>query len=380
MSDVVVSAEELDRRIIQPAAFVADSQAFIDVRLPDSQGKSNFSMIGPGVSQNPHQHINVREPHGFNVGAAGMPAGTVNNQHLHYTAEVFVSLGGEWEFRIGVDLEQRFEASGRFVLSVPTWIYRGFRNIGGDDRLLYAVLGGDDTGGIQWSPKVLQQAAATGLYLKRDNTLLDTTAGDVVDETIELIPPMSETDVDNLRRYDDQELIGRLIHENDVIWSDRALLDSMLPGHRSYLAPIIGWGMTMDRNQEPPIVNPHTFTMEWLRVPPGNSVSGHRHGETQVLLPASPGWELVLNRDEDELARELERGAVVSVPRNAWRSFRNTGDGDAHMIVVNGGDTRVHLEWPATTAAAADRAGYAVDAGGYLAEKHLVLSRYPVVV
>ncbi len=376
----LMTAEDLAQRVIRPHDFVADVQAFIDVRLPDSQGKSNYSMIGPGVSQNPNQHINLREPHGFNVGAAGMPPGTVNNQHLHYTAEVFVSMGGEWEFRVGVDLEQTFSASGRFVLSVPTWIYRGFRNLGADARLLYAVLGGDDTGGIQWSPKVLQQAAATGLYLKADNTLLDTSAGEVLDESVRLIPPMAETEVADLRHYSDAELLARLVHEDDLAWSDHALLDAVLPGHRSSLAPVIGWGMTMDRDHEPPIYNPHTFTMEWLRVAPGNEVGTHRHSESQVLMVASEGWELEVNRGDDRVRTAIEEGAIVSVPPGVWRRMRNTGDTDAHMLVVNGGDTRVRLEWAPDIVAAASDAGFVVDAGGFIAKKHLVLARHPAVV
>lgn len=380
MSNDVVTRDEIDRRVIQPEAFVADTRAFIDVRLPDSQGKSNYSMIGPGVSQNPDQHINLREPHGFNVGAAGMPAGTVNNQHLHYTAEVFVSLGGEWEFRVGVDLDQTFTVEGRFVLSVPTWIYRGFRNVGVDDRLLYAVLGGDDTGGIQWSPRVLREAAQTGLHLRMDNTLLDTTAGDVIDETVELVPPMAETDLANLRHYSDRELLARLVREDDLQWSDRALLDSVLDGHASSLAPVIGYGMTMDRNHEPPIHNPHTFTLEWLRVPPGNEVGRHRHSGTQVLMATSDGWVVTFNDDDHAIERTLSEGSIVSVPEGAWRRFRNEGSDDAHLLVVNGGDTRTRLEWSPDIRAAAAEAGFTVDAGGYLAEKHLVLSRYPVVV
>ncbi len=105
-----IGNEELDRRIIPPSEFVADASAFIDVRLPDSQGKHNFSFIGPGVSQNPDAHVNVRDPHGFNIGAAGLPPGTVNNQHLHFTAEVFVSIGTDVEFNVDVDSDRQFPA------------------------------------------------------------------------------------------------------------------------------------------------------------------------------------------------------------------------------------------------------------------------------
>jgi len=366
-----IGKEELDRRIIPPSEFVADGSAFVDVRLPDSQGKLNFALIGPGVSQNPDQHVNLPEPHGFNIGAAGLPPGTVNNQHLHFTAEVFVSIGTELEFNVDIDSGRQFLASGRFVFSLPTWIFRGFRNVGEDHALLYAVLGEDDTGGILWSPEILFRAADTGLYLRSDDTLLDTTAGDDL-EGVDLVPPMSEVDLADLRVVGSEELTGRLIEQDDLAWSDRALLDSGIPGHASRLAPVIGWGMTMDRNHVPPIHNPHSFTLEWLAVPPGNRVSAHHHSDQQVLIVATEGWELEVNLGGEALSRPLEKGAVVSVPAGTWRSFINTGAEDAVMCVVNGGDTRTKLEWPAETIAAARRDGWAVDAGGYLAPLHLI--------
>ncbi|GMQ85360.1 MAG: hypothetical protein BMS9Abin07_0926 [Acidimicrobiia bacterium] len=366
-----IGNEELDRRIIPPGEFVADATAFIDVRLPDSQGKHNFAMIGPGVSQNPDQHVNLREMHGFNIGAAGLPPGTVNNQHLHFTAEVFVSIGTDLEFNVDLDSDRQFAASGRFVFSLPTWMWRGFRNVGDDYALLYAVLGEDDTGGILWSPEVLHQAADTGLYLSSNDTLLDTTAGDVV-EGVDIVPPMSEVDLGNLRFSPSEELSGRLINEDDLVWSDRALLDSALPGRASRVAPVIGWGMTMDRNHVPPINNPHSFTLEWLAVSPGNRVSAHRHSDQQALIVATDGWELEVNLGGDALSRPLEKGTVLSVPANTWRSFINVGAEDAVMCVVNGGDTRTKLEWPAETIEAARRDNVAVDAGGYLAPAHLI--------
>jgi len=79
-----------------------------------------------------------------------------------------------------------------------------------------------------------------------------------------------------------------------------------------------------------------------------------------------------VNLGEEALSRPLEKGAVVSVPAGTWRSFINTGAEDAVMCVVNGGDTRTKLEWPAETIAAARRDGWAVDAGGYLAPVHLI--------
>ena len=78
-------AAELRRRVIDPSQFVADASAFVDVHLPKSAGKTSFSFIGAGVTQNADAPTNVIEPHGFCVGAAGLGPGMVNNSHLHYT-------------------------------------------------------------------------------------------------------------------------------------------------------------------------------------------------------------------------------------------------------------------------------------------------------
>ena len=75
MTDVVVPSSELTRRTIRRTDWVAENAAFIDCRTPGSDRKSNYAFIGPGVSQNAKQFINLSEPHGYNVGAAGMPNG-----------------------------------------------------------------------------------------------------------------------------------------------------------------------------------------------------------------------------------------------------------------------------------------------------------------
>ena len=113
--------------------FHADTEAFVDVRLPRSQGKASYSMIGPGVSQNAGQKINLVEPHGFNIGAASMPHGVVNNPHLHFTAEVFLCTRGSFEMAVGRHGEQKLVMNAGDVFAVPTWVFRGFTNIGDDD-------------------------------------------------------------------------------------------------------------------------------------------------------------------------------------------------------------------------------------------------------
>ena len=115
-------------------------------RLPDpgSDRKENYAFVGPGVSQNPNQYVNLTETARLQPGAAGMPNGISNNLHLHFTAEVFINLGGEFRLRWGVDGKQgEYIAKDGDIISVPTWIFRGFTNEGPDEGLLFTVLGRD---------------------------------------------------------------------------------------------------------------------------------------------------------------------------------------------------------------------------------------------
>ena len=366
---VIVSAAEVDRRVINPDEFVADTTAFIDVRLEGSAGKASYSVIGPGVSENSDQVVNLTEPHGFSIGAASMLHGVVNNQHMHYTAEVFICTRGQWQMRLGQHGDQRVDIGPNTVFSVPPWVFRGFQNIGGDDTWLFAVLGGDDTGGILWAPQVLEAAADTGLYLSPDHAVLDARAGDRIAEVID---PVEESRLIELDNYTDDEIRELIVAPGQLEWSRSALLSGVLAGHASAMAPVIGFGLTEDRRQRPPIWTPHGFTLEWLRLEPGASTGLHRIAQSQALLLVDGEWEISYNRDDNRASRPAAAGSVVSVPAGCWREFSNTGSAGATCVVVCAGDERARAEWdPAVVAAALDL-GWGHDARGYLAPVDLL--------
>ena len=367
--EVIVSVAEVDRRVIEPDEFVADTTAFIDVRLDGSAGKASYSLIGPGVSENSDQVINLIEPHGFSIGAASMPHSVVNNQHMHYTAEVFICTRGRWQMRLGQRGDQRVDIGPNTVFSVPPWVFRGFQNVGGDDTWLFAVLGGDDTGGILWAPQVLEAAADTGLYLSPDHAVLDARAGDRV---AEVIGPVDESRLVELDSYTDEQIRDLIVAPDQLEWSRSALLSSVLDGHASAMAPVIGFGLTEDRRQRPPIWTPHGFTLEWLRLEPGASTGLHRIARPQALLLVDGEWQISYNRDDKRASRAAAEGSVVSVPAGCWREFSNTGASSATCIVVCAGDERARAEWdPAVVAAALDL-GWGHDARGYLAPVDLL--------
>lgn len=387
---VRVEAAEAARRTVRRSDFVSCDQAFIDCRTPGSDRKQNYSMIGPGVSQSAGQHVNLRQPHGFNVGAAAMPHGVVNNLHLHFTAEVFLCFHGEYLLRWGADGEEgELPLREGDIASIPPWVFRGFTNTGPDDGWLFTVLGMDDTGGIIWSPSVLEEAQRHGLYLGADGRVIDTVADGPVPPGTELTEPISERHLASLRGYGPEEMRRRVAPYDELAWSGQALLDHALPGGGAEVALVVGYGMSEDRDQEPVVANPHGHTIGWLRAAPGRGVLGHRVDREQVLMVKDGEWEVTLD-DVDPVTVRLGHRDLLSVPAGAWRTLRcvSAGPGGAgapggsagadetaSLAVVSSGDGRARPVWDESVVRAAADAGVGLDPNGYLAPYELLPRR-----
>lgn len=195
------SAEALEARVVRYRDLIPCYNAFIDTRTPGSETKENFTIIGPGVSENPQQHVHVTEPHGFNIGGARQPPGCVNSQHSHDTAEVFVVHTGSWRFDFGEHGDDaQVVVNPGDVISLPTGMFRGFTNVGTDTGFLFAVLGGDDPGRVLWAPDVFDMAADYGLVLLETGQLIDTAAGQSAPVNIRPMPRTSPEQVAALGR------------------------------------------------------------------------------------------------------------------------------------------------------------------------------------
>ena len=267
---------EVERRHIRRSQYTSCDDAFIDVRLPGSTPKENYAIIGPGVTQNGNQVVNLREPHGFNIGAAGLAPGITNNLHLHFTAEVFIACEGTFMLRWGAagDEGQAVLEEGG-VICMPTWMFRGFSNSGNRHGFLMTVLGGDDTGGIIWSPDVMHRTRDTGLYLGRDNQLINVPAGQAPPPDDALLPLMPPHEVALLRHWTVAEMTARCVRPAQRDFQT-ATLDAVLPGHGWQLAPVIGWGLSQHRSHQPAVADPQGFSVEWLRVPAATRNAGVR--------------------------------------------------------------------------------------------------------
>lgn len=236
------SPEQLEARVVRYTDLRPCYNAFIDTRTPGSEAKENFTIIGPGVSENPDQHVHIAEPHGFNIGGARQPPGCVNSQHSHETAEVLVVHSGTWQINIGEHGEDaHIVIRPGDVLSVPTGLFRGFTNIGEDDGFLWVVLGGDNPGRVLWAPYVFDMARDYGLVLLEDGQLVDTVAGQQVPAGARPMPRTSAEQVAAMKVPSAAEL--------EAVVARAAERSAMLIGPQAPLA----WdhGFTLERLCDP---------------------------------------------------------------------------------------------------------------------------------
>lgn len=368
-----LTQEQARERLITNDQYVSCTEAFLDCRLPGSVPKGNYSLIGPGVTQSENQVINLKEMHGFNVGAASMPNGITNNLHIHFSAEVFMCTYGEYTFRWGTNGEYEYVAQEGDILSVPTWLFRGFTNTGPDGSWLFTCLGEDDTGGVIWHPGIMQAANESGMYLTKNNVLIDTKAGGTLpDDESELMPPFPDEELANLRQVGLEAMSQRISTRENRQFSSRAFLDSVLPDHACFVAPVIGYGVTQDRNSQPPVSNPHNFTLEVVKIPVGNKVGPFSIDEKMVIILTHGQVELTFNQEED-VSVVVNKNDTYSVPENAWRCINNTSENEAEFIMITAGDARKRPQFTDEIQKKARELGFSLDASGYVVKSHLIV-------
>ena len=189
-----MTPQDMEHRIVRYGDLQPCRTAFIDAHTPGSDQKENFTIIGAGVTESPHQHVHIRETPGFNIGAAGKPPNCRNSLHYHTTAEVFFVLQGRWRFfwgRYGTDGE--FIAEEGDIFNIPTGVFRGFENIGTDYGMIMAILGGDDAGGgVIWAPQVIEEAKDHGLVLGENGVVYDTKVGEALPHNVNPMTPLTE--------------------------------------------------------------------------------------------------------------------------------------------------------------------------------------------
>lgn len=331
---------KLEQRLVRYAELKPCYTAFIDTRTPGSDRKENFTVIGPGVAENPDQHVHIGIPHGFNIGGARQPPGCLNSQHSHLTNEVFVVHSGRWAFRSGVDAtdgEVILEAGD--VISLPTDVFRGFENVGDDVGYLFAVLGGDDPGRVLWAPQVFDLAKDYGLLLMEDGSLFDTRAGDHPPDGLNPMPRTTPEQVARHQVVDSAGLENIVIRFPDFRWSGETAL-SRFPGVEE--AALLGPANGVESLAAGNLGWPHEFVLRALQLAPGAAVPAHRRSEEEVLFVQQGSLAVEV---EDEVL-ELGAGDTFTTPIGAARRFANAGTEPCIVYVTRRNDRPEAPEFP----------------------------------
>lgn len=306
------SAKELKSRVVRYGDLIPCTNAFIDTRTPGSDAKENFTIIGPGVAENPEQQVHITEAHGFNIGGARQPPGCINSQHSHDTAEVFVVHNGRWRFTFGEHGEDaQVDAKPGDIVSFPIHAFRGFENIGDETGFLWSVLGGDDPGRVLWAPRVFEMAAEYGLILLENGALIDTTLGQTPPPGVEPMPVTSQQAIARLRTMrpeDEDEIIARA---PERVKSG----DSLIIGKGGQLPAAEGFTVSrliLDANETGATTAPAAPEVVFVQ-----------SGSVAVRTP--------------EATVDLGKGDTLTVPRGLKRSYCALGE-SAELVVVRGTD------------------------------------------
>ena len=323
----------LSERLVRYEELIPCRNAFIDTRSPGSDQKENFTIIGPGVAENPDQHVHIAIPHGFNIGGARQPPGCLNSQHSHLTEEVFVVSQGSWHFTTGVegnDAVVRMEEGD--IISIPMDLFRGFENVGDGMGYLYAVLGQDDPGRVLWAPQVFDMASDYGLVLLENGGLVDTTLGQKVPEGVAPMPKTSSEQIAQHRVIDDEALEQCVVRLADFPFSNNTALTQ---GTDVLEAPLIGPASADEKLGETKLNWSHGFCVRALKFRPGAFITAHKRFEEEVVYVQDGSIKMLVDGE----ALILNKGDTFTTPIGAARSFAQQGDEVALIYVTRRGDT-----------------------------------------
>lgn len=330
MNATPLLSTRLAERLVRYAELIPCTNAFIDARSPGSDQKENFTIIGPGVAENPQQHVHIREPHGFNIGAARQPPGCTNSLHSHDSAEVFIIHTGTWRFFWGEHGD-----AGEVVLqpgdtiSIPIHVFRGFENVGDDIGFMFAVLGGDDPGRVHWAPHVIEKARGHGLVLLESGRLVDTTLGESIPVNGVAVRPSRADEIAYIRVPTAAEMFANVARGTDLVTDHTSPLNAEGVEDAAVIVA--------DAHNTAPITSKHGFTVRRLTLKAGARSAAYSVNASEVLLVhrGRLDWH-VMNADTLGMGNEacvaLAAGDTFSAPANTARWLEASHDAEVFVV------------------------------------------------
>ena len=315
----------INSRLAKFDELVPSNIPFVEGKLKGHQDRKNYSVIGPGVSEDAKQNVKIAEEHGFNIGAVSAAPMNGSGLHSHTTAEVFVIHAGSWRFYWGVDgTEGEVILNRGDVASFPTNMFRGFQNVGEDEALMFVVLGENDPGVITWTPKLLKDAKDSGMVLMNDNSLIDTAKQQIPDED-KIIQPLKEQELETFDHYTSSEIEKYVIRLND---SEKYFVDDEHYNSNKIINYIDHLNIH-NKTFEPYIPHKTGFSLSLLQ---GKNAHIHEYEleKSEVFNCLDGEWEIQCDGEKVVIgARD-----TFSVPKNSVRSIKQIGDTAGKLFII----------------------------------------------
>jgi len=298
---------------------------FVEGKLKGHQDRKNYSVIGPGVSEDAKQNVKIAEEHGFNIGAVSAAPMNGSGLHSHTTAEVFIIHQGSWRFYWGVDgTEGEVILNSGDVASFPTNMFRGFQNVSKDEALMFVVLGENDPGVITWTPKLLKDAKDSGMVLMDDNSLIDTEKQEIPDED-KIIQPLQEQELETFDHYSSSEIEKYVIRFDQ---GDKYFVDDEHYNSNKIINYIDKFDIH-NKTLEPYIPHKTGFSLSLLQ---GKDAHIHEYTleKSEVFHCLDGKWEIQCNEEKIVIGAK----DTFSVPKNSLRSIRQIGDTTGNLYII----------------------------------------------
>ncbi|MDG2064485.1 MAG: cupin, partial [SAR324 cluster bacterium] len=210
-------------------------------------------------------------------------------------------------------------------VSIPTNCFRGFENIGDKYGFLFAILGGDDTGGVEWAPQVFEDAEDHGLVLLEDYGVWDTNKCPIPKGATQ-VRPMSPEKAATYKNYSTDEMELRICRSSALKPLKNHPLKFGEYGSIQ-LHRLIGI-------KEAVIPGGDEFELSLFVAKPGGGYKTCSRSEKEVLICYEGIWKVDWTAEGYKGSILLNAGDLLSVPEHCGRSVECVGKNKGSLYSV----------------------------------------------
>ena len=294
----------MNNRLAKFKDLVPSTLPFVEGKMDGHKERKNYSIVGPGVAEDSKQFVKIPMPHSFNLGAVSAMPKNGSGLHSHTTAEVFIIYSGKWKFYWGAEGKDETILSTGDIISMPTNMFRAFKNAGDEEGLIFVVLGGDDPGIITWVPSVLEKAKKTGMALLNDNSLIDLSLNEIP-KGKSILEPISEEEIKKFDNYKLDQLEKFICKNNENSKQVNKVNDNF------YLIQILG--NKFENKEYAQLINQDTgFNLSILKSNKGQ-ITNLKFEKPTILFSRTGKWEIMI----DDFQCILNPKDTISIPINS---------------------------------------------------------------